>query len=187
MHDGRGKHAPAVPLWYDLGMLRRKKKKKPTLFVTDYATPENTPPVVWGDWVNRIIREMLIASTTDASPLVGVVCLREAEGSPLVGHGFLQIRNGDAHVSTVGTDPGWRSRGVGTLVMNKLEEYAQERECRKLVLQVEKWNTEAEKFYRRLGYLRVGETLVTWGEENGGVYTADCWILTKPVLPPLAV
>lgn len=58
------------------------------------------------------------------------------------------------HVVTVGVglDPAWRGRGLGRLLLEKIEEWAQAAGVRKLQLRVLSGNTGARRLYESLGY-----------------------------------
>lgn len=47
--------------------------------------------------------------------------------------------------------PGYRGKGLGTLLINKVIEYAKETKCHKLRWQVSSWNKPAIDFYKSLG------------------------------------
>ena len=60
------------------------------------------------------------------------------------------------YIQTIAVHPDWRSRGIGTHVI----EFAEERIFRispNVFLCVSSFNRRAQKFYERLGYQRVGE------------------------------
>lgn len=47
--------------------------------------------------------------------------------------------------------PEFRSTGIGTMLINKVIEFAKTENCRKLRWQVSEWNKPAIEFYRKLG------------------------------------
>jgi GNAT superfamily N-acetyltransferase len=47
--------------------------------------------------------------------------------------------------------PDYRGNGLGTLLINKVIDYAKESQCHKLVWQVSDWNKPAIEFYKSLG------------------------------------
>jgi ribosomal protein S18 acetylase RimI-like enzyme len=55
-------------------------------------------------------------------------------------------------VNYLGVDPAHRKKGLGRQMMQSLEEKLLEKGCPKLNLQVRTQNTEAMKFYERIGY-----------------------------------
>jgi ribosomal protein S18 acetylase RimI-like enzyme len=57
-------------------------------------------------------------------------------------------------VNYLGVDPAVQKKGLGRQIMQALEEKLLERGCPKLNLQVRTDNTEALKFYERIGYKR---------------------------------
>jgi ribosomal protein S18 acetylase RimI-like enzyme len=57
-------------------------------------------------------------------------------------------------VNYLGVEPALQKKGLGRQIMQALEEKLLERGCAKLNLQVRTANTEAMKFYERIGYKR---------------------------------
>jgi ribosomal protein S18 acetylase RimI-like enzyme len=57
-------------------------------------------------------------------------------------------------VNYLGVDPVLQKKGLGRQIMQALEKILLERGCAKLNLQVRTGNTEAMRFYERLGYKR---------------------------------
>lgn len=60
------------------------------------------------------------------------------------------------YIQTIAVNPDWRSRGIGTRMM----EFAEQQIFRlspNVFLCVSSFNPEAQKFYEQLGYQRVGE------------------------------
>jgi GNAT superfamily N-acetyltransferase len=47
--------------------------------------------------------------------------------------------------------PEFRSAGIGTMLINRVIEFAKTENCRKLRWQVSEWNKPAIEFYRKLG------------------------------------
>lgn len=45
----------------------------------------------------------------------------------------------------------YRGKGFGSLLTNRVIEYAKEHQCKKLRWQVSSWNTQAIRFYKQLG------------------------------------
>ena len=62
--------------------------------------------------------------------------------------------NRSAYVQLIGVRPGARSSGVGRTLMQFAESHAKSND---IFLLVSDFNTEAQRFYQRLGYSQVGE------------------------------
>jgi ribosomal protein S18 acetylase RimI-like enzyme len=101
----------------------------------------------------RFEYEFCLQRLTEASREVYVAVAQEAVA------GFVILNLGGpfkGYVQTIGVMPDWRSRGVGA----KLMAFAEERifrDAKNVFLCVSSFNTEAQRFYARLGYERVGE------------------------------
>jgi ribosomal protein S18 acetylase RimI-like enzyme len=97
--------------------------------------------------------EFCLQRLTESSREVYVAVAQEAVA------GFVILNLGGpfkGYVQTIAVMPEWRSRGLGV----KLMAFAEERifrEAPNVFLCVSSFNTEAQRFYARLGYERVGE------------------------------
>lgn len=77
-----------------------------------------------------------------------------------IGAGRCREVNNDLKVERICVLPSRRNRGVGVLIMKKIEEYANQRDVAGLKLNSQ---THAIKFYQRLGYLTVSEEFMEAG------------------------
>lgn len=105
-------------------------------------------------WVTLgITFEQVLKRLTDATREVHVATVGEEIAGVMIL--FLDgVLNG--YIQTIGVHPDFRSRGVGRQMMT----FAEERIFRtspNVFLCVSSFNAEAQKFYERLGYQRVGE------------------------------
>lgn len=58
----------------------------------------------------------------------------------------------DAQIEAFHVDASFRSRGIGTQMMNWVVEHAKSRRCRRIQLTTDKRRTRAHRFYERLGF-----------------------------------
>ncbi|MCD4827890.1 MAG: GNAT family N-acetyltransferase [Candidatus Cloacimonetes bacterium] len=80
----------------------------------------------------------------------------EIEGK-IVGFLILQMSGAFVgYIQTVGVLPGWKNRGIGTLLL-KFAEKRVFSERPNVFICVSSFNPRAQKLYERLGYINVGE------------------------------
>lgn len=104
------------------------------------------------DWRGRV------AGWTDpADDVSGPAVLVWAGGEPVGMGGGFHDEPGMLHVVAMWTDPAWRDRGVGRLVLDTLRAWADERGLR-LHLDVEASNTGARRLYERYGFTATGDS-----------------------------
>lgn len=68
--------------------------------------------------------------------------------------------NGTAHIGRMALLPEWRSKGVGSAIMEHLLEFARSQHYALLELNAQ---TQAVQFYRRFGFVEVGEEFMDAG------------------------
>jgi ribosomal protein S18 acetylase RimI-like enzyme len=86
---------------------------------------------------------------------------------------FFRKRSGVARLYSLATQPEARGKGVGTALVEAVENAARQRRCRALRLEVRTDNHSAIKLYERLGYRRIG-TLPAYYQDG-----ADGWRYEK--------
>ena len=106
-----------------------------------------------------------------AGPAVLVLAGDEPVG---MGGGFHDLP-GMLHVVAMWTDPAWRGRGVGRLVLDTLRAWADERALR-LHLDVEASNTGARRLYERYGFEATGDSRPL---RPGSTYSCDRMVLRR--------
>ena len=113
------------------------------------------------------------------------VAVAEVDGAP-VGRAGLNLvkkaREGVAILWAAHVEPGWQSRGLGSLLFAHLEDVARSRGFSVIELGVGKENPRAQALYERLGYTVCGEQVERWSYRDGDVeipVVEDCWLMRK--------
>ena len=104
------------------------------------------------DWRGRVA-----AWTDPDEEVAGPAVLVAADGVPVGMGGGYRDHPGLLHVVAMWTDPAWRGRGVGSLVLDTLRSWADERGL-VLHLDVEASNTGARRLYERYGFEATGDS-----------------------------
>lgn len=84
-----------------------------------------------------------------------VVVARNA--GELVGFGIMTYENDQANLDLLGVKVSYRHQGIGTLIVNWLEEVGNLAGVYNVYVQVRKTNQSAIKFYQKLNYLVIDE------------------------------
>ena len=120
------------------------------------ATAAMTPPV--REWTSDDFAIEMLQKPwwrEDAS------CVAVADDSSIIGAATLAVRTGATRsvpvVHWLLVEPAWRRRGVGRLLMSRLERAALDNGCREIELETHMGWTEAVAFYHSIGYAAVGE------------------------------
>lgn len=66
----------------------------------------------------------------------------------------------DFYIDTLCIDQAFRGQGIGTALIQVVEQYAKENKYERMSLVVEQNNTKAQKLYTRLGYIEVKEIMI---------------------------
>lgn len=77
-----------------------------------------------------------------------------------------QLNKGEYYISNIAIYPKFRGKGLGKELIKKAEEEAKRKEAKKVVLDVERENVVAIKFYRKLGYKKVKELSIILEKEK---------------------
>jgi ribosomal-protein-alanine N-acetyltransferase len=111
----------------------------------------------------------LFLIATDGKQIIGYVVgeikpYRSTKDSPKIGH-----------VMNLAVIPSYRNKGIGTTLMEKLENKFRVEETKRVYMEVRESNTKAQNLYFRLGYVFMGKIDNYYGNE-------DALILTKNIL-----
>jgi ribosomal-protein-alanine N-acetyltransferase len=79
----------------------------------------------------------------------------ECDGE-VVGYVFARVAGGEAEVLNLAVHPAHRLRGVGRALLERVIERVTRRGADLLFLEVRASNTEAQTFYRKMGFKQVG-------------------------------
>lgn len=118
----------------------------------DEAVPEYFKPTDESEHL-RIVKDMLksrdniVFKAIYEGRICGVLFLRIVEK---LGQGATYSKYGV--ITNFGVDENYRKKGIGTALMVKVEEYVKEQGLEALDLSVFVFNSNAIKFYERLGY-----------------------------------
>ena len=106
---------------------------------------------------------------TSVKPPRGIIYILEVNGEA-VGMGRLDTFEGDiGEVHNVWTSPEHRGKGYATVLMNHLEEKAQEFGFSALRLDTAKFNVPAQRLYAKLGYNEIGRYREITRSESEGI------------------
>jgi len=114
------------------------------------STLEREQAFTEADWRGRVA-----AWTDPGDDVAGPAVLVHADGEPVGIGGGYRDEPGMLHVVAMWTDPAWRGRGVGRLVLDTLRAWADEHGLR-LHLDVEASNHGARRLYERYGFEATG-------------------------------
>ena len=132
------------------------------------ATLERELAFTEADWRGRVT-----GWRNPADDVAGPAVLVWAGDQPVGMGGGFRDEPGMLHVVAMWTDPEWRGRGVGRLVLDTLRSWADERGLR-LHLDVEASNTGARRLYERYGFEATGDSKPL---RPGSTYSCDRMVL----------
>lgn len=82
-----------------------------------------------------------------------LVCDLEGE---IIGFGGIWVVFDEAHITNVAIASARRQRGLGTMLMERLEAIAREKRAQRILLEVRTSNYSAQRMYNNLGYIPTG-------------------------------
>ena len=74
----------------------------------------------------------------------------------IIGYAGLWKIFDEGHITNIAVKKGYRNRGFGLLLMERLMEHAQDNQIEKLTLEVRCGNFQALKLYKKLGFVEAG-------------------------------
>lgn len=91
------------------------------------------------------------------------------------------LKEDDFYISLLVVDEGFRGMGLGTKLLKKAIELAEERECSRLVLDVDSDNSGAKELYEKVGFkLRDAGPVSVKGSFPSEIYTMDYYLDNSP-------
>jgi len=76
--------------------------------------------------------------------------------SEIIGYAGLWKIFDEGHITNIAVKKGYRNRGLGLLLMERLIDHAQESQIKRLTLEVRCGNFQALKLYKKLGFIEAG-------------------------------
>lgn len=86
------------------------------------------------------------------SPLPHCYLGLEKEGT-LIAFVGCRISGLDAHITNIAVLPAYQSRGIGSFLLQRMEVFARKKKCRTMSLEVRFTNKDAQRLYRKQGYV----------------------------------
>ena len=99
-------------------------------------------------WSKASLRESL------SQPYVVFVVATVEE--KVVGYGGIYIVNDDGEITNIAVTGSMRGRGVGKMLLEKINEECEKRQVKAIVLEVRESNEVAIRLYEKMGYSRIG-------------------------------
>jgi ribosomal protein S18 acetylase RimI-like enzyme len=104
-------------------------------------------------------------------------------GRPVAKGGITyQLAPGSGTIWQLAVHPALQSLGIGTLLVDALEDRIRQRGCRFAEIRVEVGNPRARRLYERLGYVAFGEVPDSWPTERG-LYETTLVLMSKQLAP----
>lgn len=79
------------------------------------------------------------------------LCVEHSER--LVGFIGCRLSDGDGHITNIAILPAYQGKGLGTFLLKEIEAYAIKNQCTSLSLEVRLGNREAQRLYRKVGFV----------------------------------
>ncbi len=98
---------------------------------------------------------------------LGLVALEPAGGSAIVGFVIAQLAAGEGEILSLGVDPGWQRRGLGSRLVATIVETARSKDVHRLFLDVAESNSAAIGLYARLGFTQMGRRKAYYAHADG--------------------
>ncbi|MFX1512307.1 MAG: GNAT family N-acetyltransferase [Promethearchaeota archaeon] len=113
-----------------------KKHYPPKAFSDTVLTPKTIK--------KRLIEMIVYVAISPEKTIVGTI-------------GWGKINKKVGHIRGMAVHPDWQGKGIGTYMLKKVENDAQEAKCSVLTLNTTKILQRAQGFYKRHGYLQTGK------------------------------
>jgi ribosomal protein S18 acetylase RimI-like enzyme len=145
--------------------------------VVRHAREDDLPAIEWGE-AYREFRNVYAEAYRRMTKGLAVMWLAELPDWGLVGQAFVQLKSNDrkmadgrrrAYVHSFRVRPAWQGRGLGSNIMQVVEDDLLQRGFREVTLNVAKDNPGALRLYQRLGYEVIAEIPGKWSyyDPNG--------------------
>ncbi|WP_114559064.1 GNAT family N-acetyltransferase [Desertihabitans aurantiacus] len=143
--------------------------------------PEDLPDLHWSGG-SAHLRALAEAWQRTLEGEVGLLCLQASNGR-LVAVGAVDlVKEPDTgELWMLSVHEAWQSLGVGTLLVEALEDVARRAGRTAVQLTVEDDNPRARALYERLGYTAVGRRAESWPLDDGSTYRTMTTVLRRPL------
>jgi ribosomal-protein-alanine N-acetyltransferase len=114
---------------------------------------------------------------------IGLGRRQEGDGAnprPIIGFAGMWFAFDEAHVTTIGVDPGYRGRGLGELLLLSMFDEAMARGAGWLTLEVRVSNAEAQTLYRKYGFTVQGTRKRYYSDNNEDAHIMWSRALSDP-------
>lgn len=141
--------------------------------------PEDLPHLDWSGGPAHLLelaRAWEDSVAGDVAVLVG-----EIGNGHLIACGGVRLRRypDAAELWILSVAESWQGLGVGSALIGALEDLSAARGHRRVQLSVELDNPDAERLYRRLGYVAHGTRQESWPVDGGGEFVTTTCVLRK--------
>lgn len=87
----------------------------------------------------------------------------------IIGFIGLRIHGKDCHITNIAVDPNFQNKGIGTFFLEEGKLFALENDCTRLSLEVRVSNRDAQRLYRRFGFVscNIKKNYYTENSEDG--------------------
>jgi ribosomal-protein-alanine N-acetyltransferase len=97
---------------------------------------------------------------------VGYCCWVLTLDERIIGYGVMSVVIDESHILNICIDPGWRRRGLGLKLLQRLLKVARQHGADSVFLEVRVGNRAALCLYEKLGFVEVGRRRGYYPDEN---------------------
>ena len=88
------------------------------------------------------------------------------------------LKEDDFYISVIVVDEEYRNMGIGAFMLNEAVRIAKERDCKKIVLDVDKDNLIAQSLYKKFGFININENLQSLSKNSESNYCSMEYVLS---------
>jgi ribosomal-protein-alanine N-acetyltransferase len=103
-------------------------------------------------------------------------CYVFRQQSALVGYLCFWVVMNEAHVQTIAVHPGHRGQGLGTEIMEFLEEQSLKEGANRIILEVARRNQRARGLYKKCGFSSIGFRKQYYVDQNDDALVMEKWV-----------
>ncbi len=98
------------------------------------------------------------------------------KSSELVGFIGCRFKNDNGHITNFAVRKSYQKKGIGTHLLNKIKKYAEQNHCVTLSLEVRKSNMDAQRLYRRFGFVTIAIKKNYYNDTKEDAISMQCQI-----------